>query len=161
MGLAAVANAQSSSTTDFTPVNVSVKAGIALPLDNNLANYGATLIALGLEYQFDRPLIAGTDTYISLDYLNKGFTFSHGVIPITLNERFYIDNGRRHQRTYAFLGIGGADVDTGTSSTVVCARAGLGADLGDAIFFEVAGLVTDKGNDATGNSVAFYVGYRF
>jgi len=162
LGLSAVANAQLTTNTDFTPVNVSLKLGVALPLDNTLSNFAPTLLAWGLEYQFDKPLIAGSDTYLDLEYMNKGFQFSHGLIPLTLNERFYFDNGRhRHQKTYAFVGLGAADVDLNTSGTVIAARAGLGADLGDAIFMEMSGLFTDKSNDATGNSVTFYVGYRF
>ena len=61
----------------------------------------------------------------------------------------------------AFLGFGGAMIDIHSSNAALAARGGFGADLGDAIFFEVAGLLTDKVDGATADSVGFYLGYRF
>ncbi|HWD41611.1 MAG TPA: hypothetical protein VG944_22400 [Fimbriimonas sp.] len=157
LGFVNVAHAQE----DYTPVNISVRAGVALPLDSSLSDFGSPLLALGVEYQLPRPLLSQGDSYVSLDYMTANTLFSHGVVPFCLNQRFYLSNAKLGRRTYAFLGVGGAVIDIDHSGVGLAARGGFGADLGDAIFFEVAGLITDKISGATADSVAFYLGYRF
>ena len=157
LGFANVAQAQE----DYTPVNVAIRAGVALPLDNSLADFGSPLIALGVEYQFPRSWLSSGDTYMSLDYLASSTQFDKGVFPLCVNQRFYLSNAKLGRRTYAFLGVGGADINVNSSNFALAARGGVGADLGDAIFFEVAGLLTDRVQGVSADSVAFYLGYRF
>jgi len=162
LGLAGAAHAQLTTTTDITPYNIAVRLGVALPFDTSLSNYGNPLIDFGVEYQAGRSLIPGGDTYFSLDYFTKDLTFTGGVFPICINQRFYVHNQNRGRRVYAFVGVGAAVIDVGRSDTIAAARAGLGTDLGDAIFFELSGTVSDKANNGTrADAVGFSIGYRF
>ena len=162
LSLAVSAHAQLTTTTDITPYNIAVRAGVALPFDTALSNYGNPLIDLGVEYQAGRSLLPGGDTYFSLDYFTKDLTFTGGVFPICINQRFYINHQNRGRRVYAFAGVGAAVIDIGRSDTVVAARGGVGTDLGDAIFFELSATISDKGdNGGRADAVGFSVGYRF
>jgi hypothetical protein len=163
ISLMGVAHGQST-TTDFGAYNISVRAGVSLPFDTNLSNYSNPLLDLGAEYQFSRALLPGTDTYFSIDYISRNLSFADGVIPICINERFYLKSDHRAgRRVYAFAGIGGAiiSIPGGSSSGVVAARGGLGTDLGENIFFEVDGTLSDLGSTARADTVGFCLGYRF
>ena len=161
IGLVGIAHGQST-TADFSAYNIAVRAGVALPFDTALSNYADPLIDLGVEYQFNRALLPGTDTYISLDYMSRNLSFADGVIPICLNERFYMPGKHRAgRRVYVFIGVGVADIAVGPTNTVAAARGGFGSDLGDNIFFEIAGTVSDRGDTARANTVGFSLGYRF
>jgi hypothetical protein len=162
-GLSVAASAQNSpGQLDLTPYNIAVRAGVALPFDTGLSNYGNPLMDLGVEYTLPHSLLEFGQTYVSLDYFANNLSFADGVLPICLNQRFLI---RRipgsARRTYGFIGIGGADIAIGKANFVPAARAGVGADLGDAIFFEIAGTVSDIGQTARADAVTFSLGYRF
>lgn len=163
--IAATGSAQSNfRKVEVTPVNLSLRVGVGLPLDKAFRDFGNTPLALGLEYQFSRPLLASGETYIALDTIGSNLGKRKGTItPLTLNQRFYSKNtdsilGRR---TYFFVGAGLAFIDLGTSEAALAARAGLGTELGTNIFFEAAGIVSDRKGGARANSIGFYLGYRF
>jgi hypothetical protein len=160
--LAGAAHAQLTTKTDVTPYNIAVRLGVDLPFDTALSNFGNPLYDVAIEYTAGASLLPGGDTYFSLDYFGKDFKFDGGVFPICINQRFYVHNQNRGRRVYAFVGVGAAVVEVGHSDTDIAARGGLGTDLGDNIFFEIAATISDKGeNGATADSVGFSVGYRF
>lgn len=162
LGLSGAAHAQLTTKTDVTPYNVAVRLGVTLPFDTALADYGNPLYDVGAEYTVGRPLLNAGETYFSIDYFGKDFHFDGGVFPICINQRFYIHHAERGRRVYAFAGVGVAVVNIGRSDTDVAARGGLGTDLGDNIFFELAATISDKGeNGGNADSVGFSVGYRF
>lgn len=161
LGLAASGFGQQSGITAY---GVSVRAGVALPFDTALSNYANPLIDLGAEYQFSRGLLPGTDTYLSVDYMSKNFSFGDGVIPICLNERWYLNNEKRAgRRVYAFAGVGESilSIPGSPSDGVITARGGFGSDLNESVFFEIAATLSDKGSTARADTVGFSVGYRF
>lgn len=166
LGLSVLANAQSSNTppVDFTPTDVSVKVGVALPLDSSLTDVAKTFIGLGVEYQLPTSLVKGSESYLSLDWFTKSFRGERtNVFPLAFNQRFYTggDNipGRRR---YVFVGAGVSFVDIGSSDTVISARAGIGAELSEQIFGEIAGYLGDQtGSGIKPNVVSFFLGYKF
>jgi hypothetical protein len=148
--------------TDWNPTNASLRAGVNIPVDSGLSNLGNTLIAAGVDYRFGRPLFASGESYASLDYFAKNLKFQRGsVMPLAVNHRFYFGQCPIGSRTYGFLGVGVAFIDYNDSNTVAMARGGIGAELGDAIFFEATGYISDQADGARANSFAFYLGYRF
>ncbi len=163
LGVSGAAYAQGTpGKLDLTPYNIAIRAGAALPFDTGLSNYGNPLIDLGVEYQFPNSLLPNGETYISADYFAKNLSFADGVWPICINQRFVMNrNVHDGRRTYFFLGLGGSIVAIGHSNFVATARGGVGADLGDAIFFEIAGTVGDRGETARPDAVSFCLGYRF
>jgi hypothetical protein len=161
-GLCLSASAIAQDNFDPTPSNINVRLGVSLPLDNALSNYGSPLIGLGVEYQLNSSLAGSGVTYLSLDYLTSSSQFSGGVYPFCINHRFYLNNDRGGHRTYAFVGVGGAIIDiNGGSNTVLAARGGLGADIGEKLFFETTLLLTDSSHDQSADSISLYIGYRF
>lgn len=147
---------------DFRPSNIAFRLGVALPLDTGLSDFGSPLIGLGIEYTLGSSLVGSSGaTYLSLDYMTASTEFNHGVYPFCINQRFYLGNGANGRRTYAFVGVGGAVLDLRSANTVLAARGGVGADLGDALFFEATLLLTDKASGSSADSVGFYIGYRF
>jgi hypothetical protein len=166
IGLAALCASQAAMAQDdhfdVTPNNIAVRLGVGLPLDSALSDYGSPLLDFGVEYQFPNSLLSTGATYFSLDYLGAGTEFNGGIFPFCINQRFYFSQkGQDSTRTYGFVGVGGAVVNVHSSNTVLAGRAGLGADVGPAIFFESTLLLTDKQSGVSGDSVSFYIGYRF
>lgn len=161
-GIAGVAAAQSPTQGDLTPVGVTVRGGVTLPLDSTLTNLGNTLLDLGADYVLPESLIkGGGDTFFSIDYWGKGISFGQGsVIPLMINQRWYT-GGTPLRRSYFFVGVGMAFVDVDTSNSAVGARAGIGQELGEHIIAEISGFVSDKAGDAHANAVTFSIGYKF
>lgn len=159
--IAGVASAQGGVTQDLTPVNVTVRLGVALPLDSALTDVGSTLIDLGAEYTIPTPLIKGGETYLSVDYWAKGIRGDKGsVVPLFLNQRWYRP-GNQIRRGYLFLGAGVDFIDTTSSNTAVGLRGGIGQELGEHIIAEVSGWLSDRAGNARANAVTFSLGYRF
>ena len=160
---ASTAFGQTQDPEALVPVNVSVRLGIGLPIDDNLRDLSSTFLNFGAEYRLDNSLLRGGATYFAVD-LFKGNTNDDGyVIPLTINQRFYLRNIGDGRRTYAFGGIGVGFVkgnDSWDSNFAV--RGGLGAELGDRIFAEGALMLTNAGdNRVHGNLISFSIGYRF
>lgn len=159
IGLAGVASAQ----TDYTPTNLSVRLGVGFPLDDVTRDITKTLIGVGVDYDFTRPLIAGGDTFLSIDWFGKSGSGAHGnIFPIMINQRFYsqpIDVGNR--RTYGFLGVGIAVLDVFNTKTVLAARGGVGVELGQNLFAEGTLYLSAPDQGVRANVVGLYVGYKF
>lgn len=161
LGVATV-SAQAQDPDALIPVNVSVRLGVGLPIDGDLRDISSSLFGIGLEYKIDRSLLSGGDTYFALDYLRTGSKGDKGqIIPFTLNQRFYLRQLSEGHRTYGFAGVGVAWLNGDEWSTRLAGRLGLGAELGDRIFFEGALTLTDKGDTFSGNTIGLYLGYRF
>ncbi|AIE84960.1 hypothetical protein [Fimbriimonas ginsengisoli] len=161
IGIAGVAAAQSPTQPDLTPVNITVRAGIALPLDSALTNVGNTLLDLGVEYMIPTSLVKGSETFISLDYWTKGFNGNGNVIPLMVNQRWYQGGADVLKRRYFFLGAGVAFVDVNRSNTAIGIRGGIGQELGEHIVAEIAGYLSDRAGGARANAITFSLGYRF
>ncbi|MBI1331567.1 MAG: hypothetical protein GC165_01665 [Armatimonadetes bacterium] len=143
---------------------VSLRLGLAFPLDNTLSGINDNFTSVALEFANPSSLAKGTDNYLAIDYFSKSFgTFGKGsVIPITYNMRIY-QNKDAVRQTYAFFGLGIAINDlTGPTDTVFAARGGFGMNVSDHTFVEAAGTFTPSSNsNGSFNTIGFYVGYRF
>ena len=160
LGIAGAASAQTK-TLDLAPVGISIRGGVVLPLDSTLENLGNSLIGLGLEYQLPTSYLKKGETFLALDYFAAQIGGGKGaVFPLSINQRWYQDE-EAARRTYYFVGIGATFIDVTSAGTAIGVRGGFGTELGDRIFAEVAGYVSDKVGGARGNAVGLYLGYRF
>ena len=164
LGVATASNAfgQTQDPDALIPVNVSVRAGIGLPLDNDLRRISSSLFAFGLEYQIDRSLLRSGQTYFALDFF-KGDRSDNGyVIPFTIDQRFFTRQLTGGRRTYFFVGasIGFLKGDEKWTQTFI-GRGGVGAELGERIYVEGALTLGDKRQSISANNIGLYVGYRF
>ena len=125
---------------------VSIRLGMAFPLDNTLQSANDNFTSIGLEFASPSSIAKGTDSYLSLAY----------------NVRFY-QKGMTARQSYAFVGAGFAIVDiNGGSETVAMARGGFGMNISDHAFVEAAGTFSAATNNSGSfNTIGFYVGYRF
>lgn len=143
---------------------VSLRLGMAFPLDNKLSGVNDNLTSLALEFQTPSSLVKNAETYIAIDYFSKSLgTFGKGsVIPVTFNARF-MQKSVDTRQTYAFVGLGFAIVDlVGPTDTVVVARGGLGMNVSDHTFIEAAGTFSAATNSSGSfNTLGIYLGYRF
>lgn len=163
LGLVGISTAQvANKSADFTLSSYTLKAGGIFPVDDDLSNLGDNLLAIGIEYRLPDTLLKGGETFISAEYWSRGLRFGKGsVIPITINQRFYGQRFANNGQTYAFLGIGVGIIDVNTSDNVFLGRAGLGINLNENIFAEVAGYISDRSNAGRANAIGFFFGYRF
>ncbi|MFZ4507406.1 MAG: hypothetical protein ACOYON_06895 [Fimbriimonas sp.] len=162
-GMSAGASAQyTQKTVDFGAKGVSLRGGLAIPIDDKLKDEDSSLFNVGLDWQFGRPLFKGGDSYFSIDYFAKNLRGKRGtVIPILVNQKFY-GPGEDGTRSYFFFGAGVSTIDFGSANSVFGIRGGAGKELGESIFFEVTAHLSDKAdNGYRGNLFAFNVGYRF
>ena len=164
LGVATASNAfgQSQDPDALIPVNVSLRFGIGLPIDNDLRDISPALFALGAEYRIDRSLLRTGETYFALD-LFKGDRSDNGyVIPLTLNQRIYTRQVGDGRRTYLFFGAGiGFIKGTNDWTQVFVGRGGLGAELGERIYLEGALTLSNKKDNIAATNIGLYVGYRF
>jgi hypothetical protein len=162
-GISGVAAAQvSPGTLDMTPYNMTFRAGVAIPIDRTLTDVGSVLVNLGLEYNLPRPLLAGGESYVALDYMFRGFGSgaSGTVFPLTLNQRIY--TGGQMRRSYYFFGAGVAFASgAGRDGSGLAVRGGIGQELGPNIHTEVGLLLSEPAGGVRANAFTFNVGYRF
>ena len=161
-GVCGIASAQlSTGSVDLTPYNMSVRAGIAVPIDRTLTDVGGVLVNLGLEYNLPRALLAGGESFVALDYIFRGFGTGGGgsVLPLTLNQRIYTGNGLR--RSYYFFGAGLAMRTSGGSGSALAVRGGIGQELGPSIIAEAGIVLSEPAGNVRANAITFNVGYRF
>ncbi len=158
---ATTAHAQTQDPDALIPVNISVRLGIGLPIDDNLRDASSSFINAGLEYKLDNSLLRSGETYFALDFF-KGNTSDEGyIIPFTINQRFFMRQIPDGRRTYAFVGAGIGFIKSDHWDQVVAVRGGLGAELGERIFAEGALTLTDKARGISGNLISLSIGYRF
>ena len=147
---------------------VSLKLSVGIPYDDGLRRgLGATLVGLGFEFQPNRSLLRESETYFSAEIFLRDLGATDGyVIPITVNQRFYSSRvtGANVRRSYGFVGVGFAFTDAddqGGTSGALAIRGGLGAEIGERLFFEGA-LLFGAGEDRIRpNIISFSGGYRF
>lgn len=144
------------------PSGLSVRGGVVLPVDNSLENLGSNLIGIGVEYLLPTPLVrGGGETFLSLDYMAPRIGGPKGSVwPLAVNQRWYT-NSSSIRRNYAYLGLGVTFVDVASSGSTIGVRGGVGTELGDRIFAEVGGFLSDKVKGVNANGVGLYLGYRF
>ncbi|MEQ1932282.1 MAG: hypothetical protein ABL962_00185 [Fimbriimonadaceae bacterium] len=160
-GVVGAASAQS-----VVETNISLRGGVQFPtsadLDGMMFGFGVD-VSLNQSISFLR---SGT-TYLSLDWMSKNFKFNRNyIVPVCINQRFKLNTSAETiggTSTYAFFGIGAAIIDFGQSSTVLCARAGLGADFSPNVFGEITLMFTTrtKNTNVQGNHFGAYLGYKF
>lgn len=159
-----VASAFAQDNSSVTPYQAAIRAGVAIPLNSTVSG---THFGVGLDYTLERSLLKGGQTYIALDFITKSSRGDRSnMFSGLLSQRFMFSEGTGMSgstRTYGFLGIGAAMLDFGSSSTVLAARGGFGAEFSPNVFGELSLTFTSKGKstDAQGNFVGFYIGYRF
>lgn len=157
---AAMASAQAVTT----PVNLSLRIGVAYPIDNATRDVVKNFIGAGFDYFLPRSLVQNGETSLSVDWLGKSGSGDKGnIFPIMLNQRWYNPNSANLEggRSYFFLGAGVAVVDIVSTKTVLAARAGLRKEFGEHIFGELNIILSDDANGARANSAGIYLGYRF
>ena len=160
LGGAVLASAQ----TVATPTNLALRIGVGYPIDNTTRDLVKNFIGVGFDYFFERSLMEGGETSLSVDWLGKSGSGSKGnIFPIMLNQRWYNPNamGEDAKRSYFFLGAGVAVVDIVSTKTVLAARGGYGMEFGEHLFGELNLTISDDANGARANSAAIYIGYRF
>ncbi len=163
IALTALSLASFSAAQVETPTNMALRIGVAYPIDNTTRDAVKNFIGAGLDYRFDRSLVAGGETYLSADWLGKSGSGAKGnAFPIMLNQKWFgKGENQDDQLTYFFLGAGVAIVDVTSTKTVLAARAGVGRMFGEHIFGELNIVLSDDANGARANSVGVYLGYRF
>ena len=171
IGICGLAAAQvGGNNTDTSLVNtsgVSVKIGIGIPFDRSLSDgIGRTLTGFGIEYQPLRSLLRNSETYFAADIFVRDYSGSRGYgLPITINQRFYNSQtlSTERRRQYAFIGAGFSVVDLngGGTNTDFTIRGGVGAELGERVFFEFAAYFGDARGNARPNVFGIFGGYRF
>lgn len=148
------------------PSNLGVRLGIGYSLDDDTRDLiGDGLLGVGFDYTFDESLLPQGETYLSIDWLGEGISGDKGnIFPIFINQRFFTsDVTERFQgnRSYYFVGVGGAIIDVTSTASVLAVRGGLGYELGEHVFVEGALVLSDIDADTRATSIGGYVGYRF
>jgi len=160
IGVTAVASAQSS-TIDASPNNITIRGGVALPVDKSLSNVSSTFTNVGLEYNFNNSLIKGGDTYLSVDAFFNNFN-NVVAYPIAINQRFYTGTNPAGRRSYYFVGVGMTWTDVSNQTFgAISARGGIGIELGPNIIAELAGYISDEAGGTRANAITINLGYRF
>jgi len=159
MGLAAIGSAQVNYLE--TPTNIAFRLGYVYPIDSAMRNIAPSYIGVGVDFVTDIKLLEGAQTGLSFDWFGKSGSGAKGnAFPILLTQKWYVGDTVEN-RQYFFVGAGVAIVDLTSTKTVLAARAGVGKELGDALFGEVSFTYTDGANGARATALGFYVGYRF
>lgn len=163
IALAALGGAAFGSAQIGTPTNVAFRLGAAYPIDNTTRDTVKNFIGVGFDYFFDRTLVPGGETSLSVDWLGKSGSGAKGnAFPIMLNQRWYNQGSTEDDRkSYFFLGAGVAVVDVTSTKTVLAGRAGYGVLFGEHLFGEMNFVLSDDANGARATSLGFYLGYRF
>jgi hypothetical protein len=159
-GVASVASAQTS-TSELYPYGITLRGGVAVPIDRTLTNVASALMDIGVEYDLRTPLLKNGESYFSLDYWFKGFGGSGGgsVMPFMINHRVYTSVA--DYRSYFFFGVGAAFMNVNGNGTALAARGGVGQELGPRVIAEIAAYLSDRAGGARANAITFNIGYRF
>jgi hypothetical protein len=159
LGVFGAANAQTHA--DLYPYGITVRAGVAVPIDRSLTNVANALANIGLEYELRTPLLRNGETYLSADFFFKGFGGNGNgtVIPVMINQRVYTSIA--DQRSYFFFGVGAAFMNVAGNGTALAARGGVGQELGPHVVAEIAAYISDRAGGARANAITFNLGYRF
>jgi hypothetical protein len=158
----AVVGAVSAHADDTYPYNFSIRLGVVFPVENSYSNISDSFAGVGLEYAFEKSFVAGGESYLSLDYQGKDFGKSKGsVMPLLLNQKWFVGNQEFGLRSYYFVGVGAAFVDYNGSDATIAARLGVGKEFNRNFFGELSLMLADQASGVRPNSVNAYVGWRF
>jgi hypothetical protein len=159
-GICGAAAAQSR-PEELYPTGITLRGGVAIPIDKSLTNVASALGDIGVEYTLTRPLLSAGDTFLSFDYFWKAFGGNGGgsVSTLMLNQRVYTSEAEF--RSYYFFGVGAAFVNVGGNGTALAARLGVGQELGKAVIAEIGGYISDRTGGTRANAVTLSIGYRF
>ena len=161
-GIAAAAISSAQSAPYQLPTNSGVRIGVALALDSSLRDSSSTLFGLGLDLPLNLVLSKDAETILSFDYLTKSSSGGRStLIPILINARFYGKTPAGMQRSYFFVGAGGALVDVNSANFVLAGRLGVGTEFSQVIYGEASILFSDASAGARANSLGLFIGYRF
>lgn len=161
--LTAIASAGMAQNADYTPVDLSVRLGIAYSTNDVTRSLAKQFIGIGIDYEVNNLLFKTGGTYVSVDWLGKSGSGGKGnIFPILLNQRFsFAASSEERMQPYGFIGLGIAIIDVTTSKTELAARAGFGVRLGEHMFTEIQYLVSGAADGAKADNIALYLGYRF
>ena len=161
ISVSAIAGAQSQTMIDTSPNNITIRGGVALPVDQSLSNVSNTFIDIGVEYLFNASLVKGGETYLSVDGFFNNF---NGVTayPVAINQRFFTGTNPAGRRSYYFIGLGVTWTDVSDKTyNAVSARGGIGIELGQNIIAELTGYISNSAGGTRANAVTINLGYRF
>jgi hypothetical protein len=151
---------------DATPYNMSVKAGLYWPIDDNLRNVDKMFFSLGAEYVFPTQLIRNSETFLEVDAIFHTTSSSNiTLFPVTINQRFSGGPGSsifgHTGRSYFYVGGGVTWIDPRGQAKLTL-HGGLGSDIGPHAFAEAALFISEQDTHALRNTgVQVTVGYRF
>jgi hypothetical protein len=151
---------------DATPYNMSFKAGLYWPIDDNLRNVDNMFFTIGAEYVFPTQIIRGSETFLEVDAIFHTTSSSNiTLIPITLNQRFWGGPGSsifgHNGRSYFYVGGGVTWIDPRGQAKLTF-HGGLGSDIGPRTYAEAALFISEQDAHPLRNTgVQLTVGYRF
>ncbi|MCG9893845.1 MAG: hypothetical protein MH204_00035 [Fimbriimonadaceae bacterium] len=163
IGMAALAalagGALAQSSVFETPTNLGLRLGYAYPLDSNTRNVVDNFFNVGVDFFLTTPLLAGGESYISIDWFGKSIGGGKGnAFPLLINHRFFLDEAGSG---YFFGGLGLASVDITQSRNVLALRGGYGITLSEKLNAEAFLLYTDEANGARASALGVQFGFRF
>jgi len=151
--------------------DVTLRAGIVLPLNSAMRDASNLWGGVGLDYRFPSQAFhfgRNSETYLSADWFFRSTSGSHGnVFPVAINQRFYTGvpgtNLSSYGRTYVSVGLGAAFIDVGGGSQAeFMGRGAFGIEFGPHVVAEaVLTLSGQTRRDASANALGIYLGYRF
>lgn len=153
--------AAAQSGLDFENTRLSLRAGGFVPIDEDTRDLDNFWFAAGVDFEFDASLVKGAVTVISVDWLTRVSGARDNAFPIVVSQRWYSsqDPGRR---SYWHVGIGATASDFRPADILFTARAGIGLEMNERVFFEANIMWSDEdhGNRSVTGGTAF-VGIRF
>jgi hypothetical protein len=158
-----VASAQNGGENTLDLSGLTFKIGTAFPVDNRLSNFADNLLVTGIEVNVPTQFGSGSESYLSFDYFSRNlFGFGKGsALAVTFNQRF-LKKSTAVRQTYGFAGLGFAFSDITTSDQLFLVRGGVGINLSQQTFMELAGTFSStSSNDGALSTVGLYFGYRF
>lgn len=147
--------------TDFTPTGVTFRAGLGIPLDDELIDDKPIAFAFGFDYEFDFRLFGPGEVFGAFDWIAA----EDGLYSLSLNKRIFTGEGELFGQpgaSYIFLGVGGSSYDRlelGDMSIIF--RGGLGYELISNTVVEFGGWVGGDSNGINTTTLFATIGYRF
>ncbi len=145
------------------PTNISFRFGFVYPIDIVTRGITGNMIGFGADVFLERPLFAGGETTLSVDWMGRGLNGDKGnMFPITITHRWYTGGSYEDaNRSYYLMGVGIAIIDVTSTKTVAAARFGLGVEFSNHLFGEMSLFYSDAASGARATAVGTYLGYRF
>jgi hypothetical protein len=169
MALVGYASAQTGSTTNYMPTNLTFRAGGGFAIAQSLNQSSTSFYGGGLDFGYGRGFTPGSETYYSADYLwGSGKSTNDGLLPVYINARFFTDKATDSQnafgqaRMYLLAGLGAMYYQIGGGDLKPSVKLGAGVELSQNVEFETNFLLAQQSKQGVaGNVVAFFLGYHF